>query len=205
MNSIIRKEYNRLYHAAHREERNEYNRRYNTTHRDAINERNRQYRENHREERKESARQYSYAHGTQSMSENKGCSLFLGVHVAERMLSHLFKGVARMPHGNPGYDFICGKGQKIDVKSSCEQISSSGTKQWRFSIKHNTTADYFLCIAFDNRNELNPQHIWLIPGDIVSHLTSAAISETTIDRWTEYEKPVGDAIVCCNVMKTVVI
>ena len=91
------------------------------------------------------------------MKLNKKCSQFLGCHVAERVLSHVFKDVQRMSNGNKGYDFICNKGFKIDVKSSCIQKNNS----YIFSIRYNNIADYFLCIAFDNRENLNPQYIFV--------------------------------------------
>lgn len=99
-----------------------------------------------------------------SMSENKDCNLYLGVHIAENALSKIFEDVQRMPYGNPKYDFICGRGFKIDVKSACQYIDR-GRVVWSFHINCNTIADYFLCIAFDNRKHLNPLHIWLIGGD----------------------------------------
>jgi len=54
------------------------------------------------------------------MGENRDCSKFLGVHVAEQVLSQVFNNVEVMPHNNKGFDFICNRGKKIDVKSSCK-------------------------------------------------------------------------------------
>ena len=54
-----------------------------------------------------------------SMSENKDGAAYLGIYIAERALSGFFDNIQRMPYGNPGYDFICGKGFKIDAKASC--------------------------------------------------------------------------------------
>lgn len=98
--------------------------------------------------------------GITSMKINKKCSTFLGCNIAERVLSHVFKDVQRMPYGNKGYDFVCNKGFKIDVKSSC--LHSNQYNNYLFVIKHNKIADYFLLIGFDNRDDLNPRHIWLI-------------------------------------------
>ena len=99
-----------------------------------------------------------------SMKINTKCSRFLGEHVAERILSHVFKDVKRMPNGNRGFDFICNKGFKIDVKASCLNKNNIYT----FNIKHNKIADYFLLIAFDNRENLNPEHVWLIKSNEVT-------------------------------------
>ena len=96
-----------------------------------------------------------------SMKINKNCSIFLGCTVAERILSHVFKDVQRMPIRNKGFDFICNKGHKIDSKASCLNDDNI----YMFDIKHNKIADYFLLIGFDDRENLNPQHIWLIKGD----------------------------------------
>jgi hypothetical protein len=135
------------------------------------------------------------------MAENRSCSQFLGVHVAERMLSHLFNDVTRMPRGNPGYDFKCVNGYMVDSKAGCRRVRHGEAVTWQFNIRHNTVADYFLCLAFDNRESLNPEHLWLIPGDVLSHLNCASISETTLDKWSEYEKPVSEAINCCNTIR----
>jgi len=100
------------------------------------------------------------------LSDNKECPNYLGVYIAERYLSKIWDNVTRMPYCNKGFDFICGKGYKIDVKCSClcssEYIINCF---WNFRIHHNMVADYFLLLAFDNRIDLNPLHIWLIKGD----------------------------------------
>ena len=104
-----------------------------------------------------------------------------------------------IPYGNKGYDFICGRGYKVDVKSSCLH---SG-RQWVFNINHNTIADYFLFLAFDNRDNLNPLHLWIVPGHDINHLSTASISRSTIDKWEQYEltDKIEQVISCCNVMK----
>lgn len=135
--------------------------------------------------------------GQLPMSENKECSAYLGVYTNERLLRHLYDGVEVMPYGHPGYDFICNKGKKVDGKSSC--LTKDG--RWRFTIRYNTIADYFLLVAYDNRNDLNPMHVWLIPGDKVNHLKMASISPSTLDKWAEYEQPIGDVISCCDTIR----
>jgi len=97
------------------------------------------------------------------MKINKKCASFLGCHVAERVLSHVFKDVEKMPYGNIGFDFICNKGFKIDVKASCLHVNNS----YAFHINRNKIADYFLLVGFDNRENLNPQHIWLMKSNII--------------------------------------
>ena len=137
--------------------------------------------------------------GRHPFNENKECPLYLGVHVAEQVLSHVFKRVKRMPFSNPGFDFICGKGYKIDVKSSCKRRTQS---RWKFDIDHNTIADYFLFLAFDNREDLDPLYLWLLPGAKVNHLVSASISSSTIHKWDEYKLDILKVSQCCDAMRS---
>ena len=129
---------------------------------------------------------------------NKDCPGFLG-SIAEEVLSYVYTNVERMGWGNPGYDFICGKGHKIDVKSSV--LTAKRPNLWEFRINNNKIADYFLCLAFDNRDNLNPQHIWLLPGKIVNNKVGTSISKSTISKWSEYEQPLDKVISCCDIMK----
>jgi hypothetical protein len=143
-------------------------------------------------------RAHAYRNGAKPMSENKTCSQFLGIHVAERVLAQMFNDVEVMPHGHPGYDFICNKGKKIDVKASCLNMSEH---RWRYCIKRNTCADYFLCLAFDNRDDLNPLHIWLIPGDVINSYTHVSISTKVIDKWDDYKIPLYRLKEQCDAMR----
>jgi hypothetical protein len=132
------------------------------------------------------------------LSEAKDAPGYLGVYVAETVLSNYFDHVERMPTGDPGYDFLCSKGFKIDVKSAClNPANHRRTGYWLFAINQNSVADYFLCLAFDNRDNLNPLHLWLIPGYLISDHKRFSISEGTVAKWTEYEKPLDRVIACC--------
>jgi len=111
-------------------------------------------------------RQDSYDKGIYSpMSENKDCALYLGVHIAERILPLIFDNVKKMSNNNIGYDYICNNDYKIDVKSSVSHEYKGHTKKWTFHIHKNKITDYFLMIAFDNRIDLNIMHIWLVRGN----------------------------------------
>jgi len=147
----------------------------------------------------EKAKKLDRKPGARPYDENKECAQYLGVHVAERVMSHVFKDVERMPIRNPGFDFICNHGKKIDVKSSC----LTGTKypRWSFHIRRNTTADFFLCLAFDNREDLNPLHIWLIPGSVVNHHEKVSIGPSTVSKWSEYALDISKISECCVTMK----
>ena len=164
---------------------------------------NSKYREDveHREKIRLRSERYRRLRGSKPMSENRKCSAFLGVHVAERVLRNAFKEVEQMPYGNRGYDFICNRGKKIDVKSSALHKREKQADHWQFIIKKNTTADYFMCLAFDNRDDLNPLHIWMIPGNTVNDKTGISITKSTIDKWDEYRIPIDKTITCCDKLK----
>lgn len=136
--------------------------------------------------------------GHHPLGESKTCAQYLGVYVAERVLSHVFKDVKRMPYGHPGYDFICNRGKRIDVKSACQQKQAHS---WAFRIRYNTIADYFLCLAFDDREALNPMHIWLIPGKTVNNKYTIGISPSTVSKWDEYALDIENVVTCCNIIK----
>lgn len=93
-----------------------------------------------------------------NMYENKECTQYLGIVIGEEIINDIFDDIEKMPHGNNGYDFICAKKYKIDVKSS----SLSDRNSWSFSIKKNITADFFILIAFDDIYNLSPMHLWII-------------------------------------------
>ena len=131
------------------------------------------------------------------MDENKDCPSFLGVHITETLMRNIFKDVVMMPYGNPGYDMVCNKGWKVDSKSSC--LNANG--QWKFYIDRNVIADFFVCTAFDNREDLNVLHVWMIPGDVVNHLMSASIRPGTVHKWDQYKLDINKASACCNEMK----
>lgn len=175
-----------------------YKREYDKKHYEEIKLKRQQYYKDHREEIKQRRKERLVLRRSET---NKDCALYLGCHVAEKVLSHVFKNVQRMEINNPGYDFICGKGYKVDVKSSCLHKRSGRSDSWLFIINRNTTADFFLCIAFDNRNDLNPEYMWLIPGNVLNHLKGTSITESTLVKWSEYNLPIDKVISCCDSMK----
>jgi len=137
-----------------------------------------------------------------SMDQNQKCSSYLGVHIAESILSRYFKGIQRMPYGHKGYDYICSKGYKIDVKSGCMRYRGP-YKYWAFSVWKNKMPDYYMFLAFDNRDKLNPEHIWLIPGAVVNNRDCITVSYNRLKDWSEYERPINKVIECCDSMKVV--
>jgi hypothetical protein len=161
------------------------------------------YSQSHRDINPEYRKEWRHKRGEcLPIAESRDSSSFLGVFVAERALSKFFDHIERMPYGNPGFDFICGKGYKIDVKSACKLSKPIHSDFWHFNIKHNKEADFFLCLAFDNRASLEPLHVWLIPGKILNHLHGFVIPESRLYKWSQYEKPLDKVIACCQALRT---
>jgi hypothetical protein len=121
--------------------------------------------------------------------KNPSCSWYLGVHLAETLLLTNFKSAIRMPANNRGYDFLCGKGFKVDVKSSRRLYQYGRFPHWCFTIDKNQIADYFACIAFTDTECPTPLHYWLIPSFKVKHLVGLSIQEKSMQKWDEYKKP----------------
>lgn len=158
------------------------------------------YREHNIEHVRKIERESNYRAGRgKPMMTNPDCGVYLGIYIAERVLAGVFGHINRMPNNNQGYDFICGKGYKVDVKSAT--LSKYGPNSWSFTIRKNTTADYFLILAFDNRRDLNPEHIWMIPGVNLSMKEKAMISRSTLDKWAQWERPIERVIACCDRLK----
>lgn len=97
--------------------------------------------------------------------------------------------------------------KKIDVKSACsEKGIKNGEKIWPFKINKNKIADYFLCLGFDNRQKLNPIHLWLIPGNLINKHSSLRISDNIFSKfsgWEKYELDITKVIEKCNFLKTI--
>jgi hypothetical protein len=135
------------------------------------------------------------------MKINKDCSGYLGIYIAEGILSSFFDGIERMPINNPGYDFLCRRGYKIDVKSSCLLKNNRGNRtRWQFNINRNQIADYFLCIGFDNRVDIEPQGVWLIPGELVKNRETLSIGSVRT-KWSRFEKSLDKVLIECEKMR----
>lgn len=135
-----------------------------------------------------------------SMYENKACSSYLGIVIGEKICEQLFPDVQVMSPTNPGYDFIC-KGYKVDVKSGILIEEPDRNRQrWRFNINKNIAPDYFICIGFDNRIDLVPLHIWVIPGKDINHMDKIRITNTN-SKYFKYERPIEEVQMCCELIK----
>jgi hypothetical protein len=98
----------------------------------------------------------------------------------------------QMSFGNQGYDFTSASGDRLDAKSSVLH-KKHGNGMWTFYINRNTSADFFVLTAFDNRVSLNILHMWLIPGDLLNDRRLVGISASTIERWSQWELPTDAA------------
>jgi len=156
---------------------------------------------------------YRYRNGTRKeLSKNKECASYLGTYISERLLAKIWNNekVIRMPNGNRGYDFICGRGFKVDVKSSCFH-NSELKDNWHFNINKNKITDYFLFLVFDKREDLNPLHIWLIKGDEI--INTGKLNDKmgfmiynnvdTLNKLRKYEQTdkLEKLILCCDKLK----
>ena len=126
------------------------------------------------------------AHRYQNPLPPEHCSLFQGL-LAEHIAVCIFDDVKRMPIQNAGFDYWV-DGKRVEVKSSSIEPTPTGTR-WHFGINHNTSADEFLIVALDNRTNLRPMHIWLIPGNLINHLKGLSIQNSLygMNQWKEYE------------------
>lgn len=113
-------------------------------------------------------REWRHSNGIQlPMEENTYCAHYLGTIVAERqygrvILPEMFGGIEKeMPYGNPSYDFLVKGNIKVDVKSCCLR-EMKGWVGWEPHVRHNNATDYFLILAFDDRENLNLVYVWLI-------------------------------------------
>ena len=193
------------YYQEHSDKIKENVKKYRKEHSEETKEMFKKYRKEHSEELKKYGRKYyeevgREKRGQQSMYINKSCSSYLGIVIGERLCRHLFKDVKVMPHGNPGFDIICNKGKMIDVKTSATLLDR-GNPRWKFHIENNKIADFFICVAFDNRTDLNPLYMWMIPGSEINHLSAASIHLSTIHKWDKWKIDINDAKLCCNELK----
>lgn len=199
-------ETDREYCQSHREEIAKQRKLRYEENREEVSIKGKEYRQLHREEIKKRKKvQYEKTgrqkRGCKSMYDNKDCSQYLGVVIGERLCRHLFKDVEVMPNGNSGYDIVCNRGKKIDVKTSSTHFRENGKPYWSFTIGNNKIADFFILVAFDNRTDLNPLHMWMIPGYVLNENTGTSIASSTIHKWDEWKHDIEDAQLCCAELK----
>lgn len=109
----------------------------------------------------EQLKEWRYKTGRSLPAEdNPECSSYFG-DFTESLMIQTFEDVIKMPYGNPGFDWICKNGDKIDNKGVCLGYNIyNNWSGWRFTIRYNNIADWFILSAWDNRSSLNPLHVW---------------------------------------------
>ena len=114
----------------------------------------------------ERIREWSYETGRNLPKEiNKDCPAHFG-DFTESLMILTFEDATRMPYGNPGFDWICKKGYKIENKARClYQFVHCSWLGWTFSIRFNNVADWFILSAWDDRESLKPLHVWAFHKD----------------------------------------
>jgi len=120
------------------------------------------------------------------IKENRKDARFIGIYIAENSVSKLFEDTKQMRYGNPGYDIICKKGYKIEVKAAT--LARNNTLS--FHLGKNKIADYFILIGFNNIIELKPLYLWIIKSDeIIRGSRLKDIDVLSISNETELVKP----------------
>lgn len=134
-----------------------------------------------------------------SEAKDRDPALWLGVYVAEPLLTAYFGNANKMPITNPGFDYVCSRGYKIDVKSSIiSRLDKHGKGgRWKFQ-GINDIADYFFCIGFDNRDDLNVIKVWLFPKSVVSGIRTITISLSKLKKFEQYELNSESARILCE-------
>ena len=97
--------------------------------------------------------------GHEPLGFNKDCSAYFG-EFAERIMIQTFDGAKKMPPCNPGFDWTCKRGDKIDNKARCLSHECDRSR-WKYPIRQNNIADWFILSAWDDRESLNPLHVWV--------------------------------------------
>lgn len=120
------------------------------------------------EHKRKYIREWRHTNGIQlPMDVNTDCAHYLGTIVAERqygriILPEIFGGIEQeMSYGNPWYDFLVKGNIKVDVKSCCLR-EMKGWIGWEPHVRFNSVTDYFVILAFDDRENLHLVHIWMI-------------------------------------------
>lgn len=185
------------YYQEHQEEEREARKKYYYEHHDEEIKAMEEYRDKNRDKFRKYAEDRRRSAGMKPMSENKDCAQYLGVHLSENAASKLLPNATKMPFNHPKYDFLCSQGYKIDVKSSTLRLNQNAkTPRWSFCIRDNTEADYFMCIGYDDRSNLNILKIWMIPKEEVTDRKFLIISLSNEKNWKEYELDPTEAIQC---------
>lgn len=187
------REYNKKYKADHASEISESRKQYYQDHKEEAKQNRRDYYREHHDHELETMAEYRHSKGMEPMTTAKDSSLFLGVHVTEAAIREAYPDIKQMRHGNPKFDLIDIDGSKIDVKSATTyRFKNKDAIRWEFRIRKNDVPDFFICVAFDNRDDLNVIQAWKFPGSVVNHLETLSISPGSFKKWEQYEIDLGE-------------
>jgi len=98
------------------------------------------------------------------MSENPYCAKWFGEFIAENYVMKTFEDPIKAPPNNPGFDWTCNKGQKIQHKARCLEIANT-SEGWGFPIRRNHIPDYFILSGWKDRESLEPLFILIFHRD----------------------------------------
>lgn len=104
-------------------------------------------------------RYYNRGDHTPAEELDKG-PFYFGIYIAEKYIIKTFDNPKHMPPNNPGFDWICKNGHKIDCKACC-----LAEDKFHFNVRWNNIAGYFVLSAWDNVESLNPLHVWIFYKD----------------------------------------
>jgi hypothetical protein len=109
-------------------------------------------------DRAEERRERRHESGEGLAIDDKDSPTFFG-KFTENLMIQTFENVITVRHNNPGFDWICKNGDKIENKSACLK---DGNSRWTFNVKYNKIADWFIFSAWDNRDSLTPLYVWIL-------------------------------------------
>jgi len=98
-------------------------------------------------------------------SENEDCNTYFGIYIAENYVMKTFEDPIKAPPNNPGFDWLCKNGKKIEHKAACLIFDKYGNSKFHFPIEYNNIADYFILSGWNNREDLEPMYIWMYYKD----------------------------------------
>lgn len=91
------------------------------------------------------------------IEEAKDCPAYFGVCIGEKYVSRTFDNPKMMPYGNPGYDWECKNGLKIQLECRCLSDNLWFNQQFKFThIDYNKVADVFILSGWKDRESLEP-------------------------------------------------
>ena len=92
---------------------------------------------------------------------NSDCPPTFCDFIGENYVMKVIENPVRMPHNNPGFDWECSNGEKIDHKGTCLSFN----RRWVFRIVYNNVASRFILSAWENVECSKPTHVWIFQRD----------------------------------------